>query len=96
MGTFVNIAETRDVPPGKAAAFTVGDKQIAIFNVDGTFYAIDDICPHAGASLCEGEVSGTKVTCPWHAAEFDLRSGAPLRPPEAVFAVTPLSLWAPD
>ena len=54
---------------------------VAVFNVDGTYYAIDNTCPHSGAPLHEGEVCGLKVTCPWHAAEFDLKTGEVLAPP---------------
>ena len=51
------------------------NKDIAIFNVDGEFYAIDDLCSHAEASLAEGEVFDCKVECPLHGAEFDLKTG---------------------
>jgi nitrite reductase/ring-hydroxylating ferredoxin subunit len=81
MPELVKIAETNDLPPGKAAAFDVGGQRIAVFNVDGTFYAIEDTCPHSGGPLSEGQVQGTKVTCPWHEADFDLRTGEVLGPP---------------
>lgn len=63
------------LPPGSGRAFTVGERRIAVFNVDGKFHAIDDTCPHEGASLAEGSLEGTTVTCPWHAAEFDITTG---------------------
>ena len=53
----------------------LGEKRIAIFQVDGEFRAIDDACPHAGASLAEGYVENGHVGCPWHYAEFDLTTG---------------------
>ena len=81
MGEMVKVANTHDVREGKAIAVEVSGDQIALFNVDGTFYAIDDVCPHQGGPLCEGEVEGTEVTCPWHGATFDMTNGSVLGPP---------------
>ena len=78
---FVKVATVSELPPGKAKQAKVGDKTLAVFNVSGNFYAIDDTCPHRGASLAEGELEGHEVTCPWHAAVFDVTSGAHLTPP---------------
>jgi nitrite reductase/ring-hydroxylating ferredoxin subunit len=55
--------------------------KVALFNVEGTYYAIGDTCTHRGGPLSEGDVQGTKVTCPWHGAHFDLKTGAVLGPP---------------
>lgn len=88
MAKRIKVAETKDLPAGKAAAFDVEGKRIAVFNVDGTYYAIDDTCPHADGPLCEGEVQGDKVACPWHGAEFSLKTGEVLCPP-AFEGVTP-------
>ena len=71
----VKIGRVSDVAAGKGRAFAVGDKRVAVFNVDGGFYAIDDTCPHAGASLAEGELEDGKICCPWHYAEFELATG---------------------
>ncbi|MEW6302007.1 MAG: non-heme iron oxygenase ferredoxin subunit [Verrucomicrobiota bacterium] len=81
MAKLVKVAETKDLASGQAGAFEVEGRRIAVFNVDGNYFAIDDTCPHAGAPLSEGSVSGGKVVCPWHEAEFDLNSGAVLGPP---------------
>ena len=70
------VAKKAELEPGKAVAKTVNNKAIAVFNVDGKIYAIDDTCTHAGGSLAEGEVNGTTVTCPWHGATFDIMTGA--------------------
>lgn len=78
---FTKAATVQDVPPGKSKQVTVSGKVLALFNVNGTFYAIDDTCPHRGAPLWEGQLAGTQVTCPWHAATFDLTTGAHLSPP---------------
>ena len=81
MAKLVKVAETKDLRPGNAAAFEVEGKRIAVFNVGGTYYAIDDTCPHEDGPLSEGSVEGDKVTCPWHQAEFDLKTGEVLSPP---------------
>ena len=59
----------------------VDGKKIALFNVDGAFYAIDDTCTHRGGPLSEGELNGNEVSCPLHGARFDVTSGAELSPP---------------
>jgi nitrite reductase (NADH) small subunit/3-phenylpropionate/trans-cinnamate dioxygenase ferredoxin subunit len=79
--SFVKVVTVSEVPPGKAKQAKVGDKTLAIFNVNGAFYAIDDTCPHRGAPLSDGELEGHEVTCPWHAAVFDVTTGAHLSPP---------------
>ena len=81
MAKLIKIAETKDLVPGQAVAFTLGGQRIALFNVDGTYYAIGDTCTHRGGPLSEGNVQGAKVTCPWHGADFDLKTGAALGPP---------------
>jgi nitrite reductase/ring-hydroxylating ferredoxin subunit len=81
MAEFVKVAQTSEIAPGAARAVEAGGKKIAIFNVDGTFYAIDNTCTHRGGPLSEGMVEGPEVTCPWHGAVFDVTSGAVLGPP---------------
>ena len=75
MPAFVTACATSDVAPGSGKTLTVGGKEIAVFNVDGVFYAIDNTCPHRGGPLGEGELEGCAVTCPWHAWTFDLKTG---------------------
>jgi len=75
MAEFVKAAKTGDVPPGTGITVEVGDTPIALFNVAGAFYAIDDTCPHQGGPLGEGELQGTVVTCPWHEWCYDVRTG---------------------
>jgi nitrite reductase/ring-hydroxylating ferredoxin subunit len=75
MGTFVAACATADITPGTGKTVTVADKELALFNVDGTFHAIDNECPHRGGPLGEGELEGCLLTCPWHAWQFDLRTG---------------------
>jgi nitrite reductase (NADH) small subunit len=52
-----------------------GERVVALFNVEGTFYALDGVCAHQGGPLAEGEVTGCVVTCPWHGWQFDVRTG---------------------
>ena len=81
MPNTTKVATTKDLPPGKAIAVSVGNKRIALFNVDGQYHAIDDECTHAGGSLSEGTIEGTVVTCPWHGATFDVKTGEVLSAP---------------
>jgi nitrite reductase/ring-hydroxylating ferredoxin subunit len=78
---FVKVATVSELAPGTAKQAKVGGKTLAVFNVNGSFYAIDDTCPHRGASLAEGFVEGHEVICPLHAAAFDVTTGAHLCPP---------------
>ena len=78
---FVTATSIADLPPGSAKLVALNDRKIALFNVGGSFYALDDTCSHRGGPLSEGAVSGMEVTCPWHGARFDLASGNNLCPP---------------
>ena len=64
-----------EVAPGKGRRVVIEGKEIALFNVDGTFHAMEDTCLHAGGPLHEGVLEGSIVTCPWHAWKFDVTSG---------------------
>jgi nitrite reductase/ring-hydroxylating ferredoxin subunit len=78
---FTKVATVQDIPPGTGKQLTIGNRTIALFNVNGTYLAIDDTCTHRGASLAEGECEGAEVICPWHGARFDLTTGEALSPP---------------
>jgi nitrite reductase/ring-hydroxylating ferredoxin subunit len=67
-------------PPGSKRAFLVGGRRIALCNVEGQLHAIDDVCPHAGASMAAGPLKGTTLTCPLHAIAFDVTNGAAVCP----------------
>jgi len=81
MAGFVKVGKTTDLSPGQGKSVEVSGKKIAIFNVDGSYYAIDDACTHRGGRLSEGAVEGNQVVCPWHGAAFDVTSGEALTPP---------------
>ncbi|GAC1300924.1 MAG: hypothetical protein NVSMB19_08300 [Vulcanimicrobiaceae bacterium] len=75
MPDFKKVATTADIPAGEARAYVVGDREIAVFNVAGTFHAIENSCPHQGGPLADGYIDGCVVTCPWHAWCFDVTTG---------------------
>jgi nitrite reductase/ring-hydroxylating ferredoxin subunit len=75
------VAKVGEIPSGGAKQVTVGNKTLALFNVAGAFYAIDNECPHRNAPLAEGQLQGLELECPWHGARFNITSGAVLCPP---------------
>jgi 3-phenylpropionate/trans-cinnamate dioxygenase ferredoxin component len=76
----IPVCPVGDLPPGEAVRVDT-DPPIAVFNVDGEFYAIDDTCTHQDASLADGWLDGCSIECPLHASCFDLRTGKPSSPP---------------
>lgn len=64
-----------EIPPGKSHKVSVDGKDILVVNIDGSYYAVDDTCTHAGASLSEGNLESNKIVCGWHGAEFDCKTG---------------------
>lgn len=81
MSKEIEVAKVSEIAPGSAKQVEVDGEPVAIFNVDGEFYAISDTCTHAQASLSEGTVEDKVVTCPWHGAQFDLKTGKNLTMP---------------
>ncbi len=81
MGIYHRVADVNDLAPGSGMAVEVGGRQIALFNVDGAFYAMGGTCTHRGGPLGDGALEGTTVTCPWHGATFDVCTGKNLTPP---------------
>lgn len=75
MPEFIRVASRDAVPSGTAHAFPVGRYDIALFNIGGEFYALENACPHQGGPIADGWIEGRTVTCPWHAWCFDLRTG---------------------
>ncbi len=75
MSEFVAVLSVAELAPGQAAEVTVGSKAVALFNVDGTFHAITNLCPHRGGPLGQGFVEGSQVSCPWHNYTFDVTTG---------------------
>jgi 3-phenylpropionate/trans-cinnamate dioxygenase ferredoxin subunit len=81
MPQFIKVATTAELADQQAKLVEVEGQKIALFRVDGGFYALSDTCTHRRGPLSEGTVEGAEVACPWHGAKFDVRTGAVLGPP---------------
>lgn len=81
MANLIEVAKTNEIKPGEGKLIEVEDHEIALFNCEGSYYAIDNTCTHQGGPLCEGDLEGNKVICPWHGAEFDVKTGNVVAPP---------------
>ncbi len=69
------VGKTSEMPPGKLNKVSVDGKEVLVVNLDGNYFAMDDTCTHSGASLSEGQLDGSTVTCGWHGAKFDCKTG---------------------
>jgi len=76
------VAAVADVPPGTGRVVVANGRVLALFNVHGTFYALDNTCLHRGGPVGEGDLEETIVTCPWHGFQYDVTSGRNLFDPE--------------
>ena len=83
MSDFHTVAQVDEIPDGEGRAFAVDGVMVAVFMVDGEYFAINDTCPHMGASLATGYVEDGGVTCPWHAWRFCVQDGTWLDNPNA-------------
>jgi nitrite reductase/ring-hydroxylating ferredoxin subunit len=72
---WIPVATIADCPPGTSIERVAADRMIAIANVNGTFHAIDGLCPHQGGPLGTGSLCDTTLTCPWHGWQFDVVTG---------------------
>ncbi|MGH2398361.1 MAG: Rieske (2Fe-2S) protein [bacterium] len=77
----VKVAAVGDIAPGTGMVVEAAGKTFAVFNLNGSFYALDNTCTHVGGPLGEGKVDGMIVTCPWHGSKFDITTGALVGPP---------------
>lgn len=80
---FQTVAKVGSIPEGEGRAFPVNGQLIAVFLQDGEYFAINDACPHMGASLSAGYLDGTEVICPWHAWRFCVTDGLWLDNPKS-------------
>ena len=83
MVTFVRVASARDLPPGEGRVVVVQGHPVALFNVEGRFFAVSNVCLHRGGPIGEGMLDDAVVTCPNHGWEYDVRTGANLANPMA-------------
>ena len=75
MSNWIRVAAEQELLPGSCGEYIAGQRIIALFNVEGRFYALDGICPHQGGPLGKGSLAGCIVTCPWHGFQFDVTTG---------------------
>ncbi|HZQ98290.1 MAG TPA: Rieske (2Fe-2S) protein [Chloroflexota bacterium] len=102
------VAATADIPPGGRKIYRVNGREVGIFNIQGTYYALKNVCRHQGARVCLGKVTGTTLPskvyefkygregqilrCPWHGWEYDITTGRSLFDPEVKVVSYPVSV----
>lgn len=84
---FVTIAKVGEIPSGEGRCYSVNGRMIAVFFADGQYYAVDDVCPHMGASLAGGWIEEGVIICPWHAWRFCSHKGTWLDNPRSPLRV---------
>lgn len=97
MSDWIDVAAVDDFLPGSCRVVETDEGAIAVFNLDGKYYAIDNTCNHNGGELSEGELDGDEIECPLHGARFSVISGVVLAPPACenlnTFAVRVAGGW---
>ena len=81
MSEWTNVAAASEIGPGEHRVVDIDDVAIAVFNLDGAYFAIEDVCTHDFGTLTGGCVEGGEIMCPRHGARFDIRTGEALTPP---------------
>lgn len=81
MSDWHDVAATGELPPGTHRVVDVEGTLVAVFNLEGEYYAIEDVCTHDGGVLTGGSVEGEEIVCPRHGARFSIKTGAVLAPP---------------
>ncbi|MCI0400254.1 MAG: non-heme iron oxygenase ferredoxin subunit [Gammaproteobacteria bacterium] len=81
MSDWVDVTPVERLPHGESLVVDVNDVMIAVFNIDGNYFAIEDICTHDGAQLTGGKIDGDQIVCPRHGARFSIKTGEALTPP---------------
>lgn len=92
MSTKIRVARAGELAPGAVQVVQAGERALALCNVDGTLYAVDQACPHRGGPLGEGDLEGPILTCPWHGWRWDVRTGASTNHPTLRLGCVPVSL----
>ena len=88
----VKVALVGEVPAGEGRVFEMNGRALAVFNVDGRFYATDNDCPHRGGPLGDGDLDGPVIRCPWHAWRWDVTTGANVNNPAVTVACFPVTV----
>ncbi len=91
MGKII-VGKTEDIPPGKMIKSSVDGRDILVANINGEYYATDDTCTHSGSSLSEGKLNDSTITCGWHAAEFNCKTGKLVKFPAKIRDLTSYSI----
>ena len=81
MSDWTRVGRVDEIAPGTCKVVAVDGAQIAVFNLDGEFFALEDICPHDGSEIASGCIIGEDIECPRHAARFNIRTGEVTAPP---------------
>ncbi|MEZ6064879.1 MAG: Rieske (2Fe-2S) protein [Planctomycetaceae bacterium] len=89
MPNFTTVATIGDIPLGEGRAYPVNGRMVAVFHLEDGYHAIDDSCPHMGASLAGGYVEDGAVMCPWHAWRFCVNTGCWLDSPKSPLRAAP-------
>jgi len=79
-----DVARATDIGPGEMMYVEVGNDPVVLINLDGEFFALNDICTHQDASLSDGEIIGDEIECPLHGGAFEIRTGLPVNFPVVV------------
>lgn len=82
MAQYISVLKKEELSPGEGKTVIVNGRSVAIFNVEGAYYAIDNTCAHRGGPLGEGDLEGAIVTCPWHHWEYNVKTGVSTANPE--------------
>jgi len=89
------LAKYADIPEGQAIVVLAAEgREIALFNIEGKIYALDNACPHIGGPLGEGEIEDQCVTCPWHGWQFDVTTGKASQNPAVGVSCYPVEIRA--
>lgn len=81
MSNWIDVAKVSEFPPGTYREINSTDFLIMVFNIEGSFYAVQNLCPHDGGTLSNGEIENDEIVCPRHGAHFCVRTGAVTQPP---------------
>jgi nitrite reductase (NADH) small subunit len=93
---FIRAARKDEIPPGSIREFQLDGKTVAVSNVQGALYAIDNVCLHRGGPLGQGELDGCIVTCPWHGWQYDVTTGKVTVNPDVGVTTYPVEIRGDD
>ena len=96
MPEFIKAAKVSEIPSGDTRVIECAGKTLALCNAEGTFFAVDNTCPHRGGPLGEGFLDGNRLTCPWHGWQFDLTTGQNVLPLSAGLTCYPTKVEGDD